>query len=98
VGDIVYISQRYPRDPKKPFMQMTIVEVKGVVLAKYGGHAIAYELNGSVQAGKRYYVGEEYDGDDSYRLAQEEDFAAFGSMHFDGINLSAESFEVYVDN
>lgn len=51
VGDTVYIEQRYPDDPNRPFVARTITGTY-----EYGGET-RYLLNEVVQVGKEYSIG-----------------------------------------
>lgn len=99
-GDIVYLVDRYPEDPKKPFLKRKITKVGGIVLKPWawgwGVHRIEYALNEVVQVGRDCYVGgTSACGDDSPRLAIESDFHRLGDPYYldESIVVSPETIK-----
>lgn len=83
-GDIVYLTERFPRDANKPFLKRKIVEVGRVTVDRLKVHEIEYELNEPVEIGDGYYVGRvvSWSYDDVYRLAHEDDFVRMGDPYY----------------
>jgi len=90
VGDHVYLLERYPNDPKKPFVERYITKIGDIIL-ECKKHKVEYELDEAVQIGKTCYVGKWHRWDDEYQLALEDDFYQMGDHESFGIILSPET-------
>ena len=95
-GDIVYLIERYPDSPQKPFVKRKITKVRGITL-ECRKHEFGYELNEAVQVRKTCRVGELHYYDDEYCLAHEDNFHRLGDPYYsdESIVVSPETVENY---
>ena len=96
-GDIVYLIERYPDSPQKPFVKRKITKVRGIV-PEDREHKFEYKLNEMVEVGDGFYVGRvSACYDDSYRFAHEDDFLKLGEPYYwdESIVVSPETVENY---